>query len=141
MHPSAHVDTFARDHLPPREQWPDLLLERPELRYPARLNAAVALLDATIAAGHGERIALRTDAASCTYRQLRAQVDRICRVLIEDLGLVPGNRVLLRGPNSPMMAACWLAVVKCGLVAVATMPLLRARELVPVIEKRGSRTS
>jgi 2-aminobenzoate-CoA ligase len=135
MFPSAHVDTFARDHLPPREQWPDLLLERPELRYPARLNAAVALLDATIAAGHGERIALRTDAASCTYRQLRAQVDRICRVLIEDLGLVPGNRVLLRGPNSPMMAACWLAVVKCGLVAVATMPLLRARELVPVIEK------
>jgi 2-aminobenzoate-CoA ligase len=135
MFPSAHVDTFARDHLPPRGQWPDFLLERPELRYPERLNAAVELLDATIAAGHGERIALRTDAASCTYLQLRAQVDRICRVLVEDLALVPGNRVLLRGPNSPMMAACWLAVVKCGLVAVATMPLLRARELVPVIDK------
>ena len=135
MHPSAHVDTFARDHLPPRAQWPDLLLDRPELRHPARLNAAVELLDATIDAGHGERVALRTDAAACTYRQLRAQVDRICRVLVEDLALVPGNRVLLRGPNSPMMAACWLAVVKCGLVAVATMPLLRARELVPVIEK------
>jgi 2-aminobenzoate-CoA ligase len=135
MFPSAHVDTFARDHLPPREQWPDVLLDRPELQYPARLNAAVELLDATIAAGHGERVALRTDAASCTYLQLHAQVDRICRVLVEDLALVPGNRVLLRGPNSPMMAACWLAVVKCGLVAVATMPLLRARELVPVIEK------
>ena len=135
MHPSAHVDTFARDHLPPLGQWPDLLLDRPELRYPARLNAAAELLDATIAAGHGERIALRTDAASCTYLQLRAQVDRICRVLVEDLALVPGNRVLLRGPNSPMMAACWLAAVKCGLVAVATMPLLRARELVPVIDK------
>ncbi len=135
MFPSAHVDTFARDHLPPREQWPDVLLDRPELRYPERLNAAVELLDATIAAGHGERIALRTDVASCTYVQLRAQVDRICRVLVEDLALVPGNRVLLRGPNSPMMAACWLAVVKCGLVAVATMPLLRARELVPVIDK------
>jgi 2-aminobenzoate-CoA ligase len=135
MFPSAHVDTFAREHLPPREQWPDFLLERPELQYPARLNAAVELLDATIAAGHGQRVALRTDAASCTYLQLRAQVDRICRVLVEDLALVPGNRVLLRGPNSPMMAACWLAVVKCGLVAVATMPLLRARELVPVIDK------
>ena len=103
MHRSAHVDTFARDHLPPREQWPDFLLERPELRYPARLNAAVELLDATVAAGHGERVALRTDAATCTYRQLQAQVDRICRVLVEDLALVPGNRVLLRGPNSPMM--------------------------------------
>ncbi|MFO0234397.1 MAG: benzoate-CoA ligase family protein [Burkholderiales bacterium] len=135
MVPSAHLDTFARDHLPPREQWPDFLLERPELRYPERLNAAVELLDATIATGHGGRVALRTDAASCTYVELRAQVDRICRVLVEDLALVPGNRVLLRAPNSPMMAACWLAVVKCGLVAVATMPLLRARELVPVIEK------
>ncbi len=135
MFPSAHVDTFARDNLPPRGQWPDFLLDRPELRYPARLNAAVELLDATIAAGHGDRIALRTDAAACTYRQLRAQVDRICHVLVEDLALVPGNRVLLRGPNSPMMAACWLAVVKCGLVAVATMPLLRAGELAPVIDK------
>lgn len=135
MFPSAHVDTFTRDHLPPHGQWPDFLLDRPELRYPARLNAAAELLDATIAAGNGDRVALRTDAASCTYLQLRAQVDRICRVLVEDLALVPGNRVLLRAPNSPMMAACWLAVVKCGLVAVATMPLLRARELVPVIEK------
>jgi 2-aminobenzoate-CoA ligase len=135
MHRSAHVDTFARDNLPPRELWPTFLLDRPEVRYPDRLNAAVELLDATVAAGHGDRVALRTDAASCTYRQLQAQVDRICRVLVEDLDLVPGNRVLLRGPNTPMMAACWLAVVKCGLVAVATMPLLRARELVPVIDK------
>ncbi|RPH46208.1 MAG: 2-aminobenzoate-CoA ligase [Burkholderiales bacterium] len=135
MFRSAHVDTFARDHLPPPGQWPEFLLDRPEIRYPDRLNCAVELLDATVRAGHGERIALRTDAATCTYRQLQAQVDRICRVLVEDLALVPGNRVLLRGPNSPMMAACWLATIKCGLVAVATMPLLRARELVPVIEK------
>jgi 2-aminobenzoate-CoA ligase len=135
MFRSAHVDTFTRDNLPPHEQWPTFLLERPEIRYPERLNAAVELLDGAVAAGHGDRIALRTDHAACTYRQLQAQVDRICHVLVDDLGLVPGNRVLLRGPNSPMMAACWLAVVKCGLVAVATMPLLRARELVPVIEK------
>jgi 2-aminobenzoate-CoA ligase len=135
MHRSAHVDTFARDHLPPAEQWPAFRFDRPELRYPARLNAAVELLDATVAAGHGSRIALRTDDAHCTYLQLQAQVDRICRVLVEDMTLVPGNRVLLRGANNPMMAACWLAVVKAGLVAVATMPLLRAGELVPVIEK------
>ena len=141
MVPSAHVDTFCRDNLPPREQWPAFLLDRPELRYPARLNAAVELLDATVAAGHGERIALRTDAARCTYRQLQAQVDRICRVLVEDLALVPGERVLLRAANTPMMAACWLAVVKCGLVAVATMPMLRARELVPVVEKARVRAA
>lgn len=141
MVPSAHVDTFCRDNLPPRDQWPTFLLDRPELRYPARLNATVELLDATVAAGHGERIALRTDAARCTYRQLQAQVDRICRVLVEDLALVPGERVLLRAANTPMMAACWLAVVKCGLVAVATMPMLRARELVPVVEKARVRAA
>jgi 2-aminobenzoate-CoA ligase len=135
MFRSAHVDTFARDNLPPPELWPRFVLERPEVRYAERLNAAAALLDDTVAGGRGERIALRTDAAACTYRQLQARVDRICRVLVEDLALVPGNRVLLRGPNSPMMAACWLAVVKAGLVAVGTMPMLRARELVPVIER------
>jgi len=134
MFPSAHVDTFCRDHLPPPAQWPVFLLERPELRYPPRLNAAVELLDRRVAAGDGGRIAVRTDAAACTYRELQAQVDRIARVLVEDLGLVPGNRVLLRAANTPMLAACWLAVVKAGLVAVATMPLLRARELVPVID-------
>jgi 2-aminobenzoate-CoA ligase len=135
MFRSAHVDTFTRDNLPPAGQWPTLLLDRPELRYPERLNAAVALVDGAVAAGHGDRIALRTDEASCTYRQLQAQVDRIARVLVDRLGLVPGGRVLLRGPNSPMMAASWLAVVKAGGVAVATMPQLRARELVPVIGK------
>jgi 2-aminobenzoate-CoA ligase len=135
MFRSAHVDAFSRDNLPPPQDWPTFLLDRPEVRYPERLNAAVELLDATVDAGHGERIALRTDDAACTYRQLRSQVDRICRVLVEDLALVPGNRVLLRGANNPMMAACWLAVVKAGLVAVATMPMLRARELVPVIGK------
>jgi len=135
MLPSAHVDTFARDNLPPPSQWPAFLLDRPELRYPDRLNAAATLLDGTVAAGHGERVALRSDTGQLTYRALQAQVDRICRVLVEDMGLVPGNRVLLRGANNPTMAACWLAVVKAGLVAVATMPMLRAAELVPVIDK------
>jgi 2-aminobenzoate-CoA ligase len=135
MHASAHVDTFARDHLPPPAQWPALLLDRPEVRYPARINAAAELVDAHVAAGRGGRVALRTDDATGTYAQLQAQVDRIARVLVEDMGLVPGSRVLLRGPNSPMMAACLLAVVKAGLVAVPTMPLLRARELAPVIDK------
>jgi 2-aminobenzoate-CoA ligase len=132
---SAHVDSFARDHLPPRECWPELLFELPELSYPARLNCAAELLDRMVAAGHGGRIALRTAAGACTYLQLMAQANRIARVLREDLKLVPGNRVLLRAPNNPMMAACWLAVIKAGGIAVATMPLLRAGELKQIIDK------
>jgi 2-aminobenzoate-CoA ligase len=135
MHRSAHVDSFTRDSLPPAAQWPDLLLQSADVQYPARINAAVELVDRMIERGHGEAIALRNDEASCTWRQLAAQVNRIASVLRTDLGLVPGNRVLLRGGNHPMMAACWLAVVKAGLVAVATMPLLRAKELVEVIDK------
>ncbi len=135
MTPSAHIDSFARDHLPPRAQWPELIFELPELAYPARQNCAVELLDRMVADGHGERIALRTPEAACTYRQLLCRANRIARVLREDLALVPGNRVLLRGPNNPMMAACWLAVIKAGCVAVATMPLLRARELAQIVGK------
>ena len=132
---TGHVDHFARDHLPRKELQPDFLFDRPEVQYPERLNATVELLDRHVEAGHGERIALRTDDATCTYRQLQAQVNRIAHVLRNDLGLVPGNRVLLRGANNPMMAASLLAVLKAGLVAVPTMPLLRARELRPVLEK------
>ena len=136
---SAHIDTFARDHLPPRAQWPEFLFDRPEYRHPERLNATVELLDRAVQRGWGRRIAMRTLANGkelrCTYEQLTAQVNRIARVLLEDLKLVPGNRVLLRGPNNPTFAACWLAVVKAGLIAVGTMPLLRARELKPVIDK------
>jgi 2-aminobenzoate-CoA ligase len=136
---SAHVDTFARDHLPPRGEWPEFVFDRPEYRHPERLNAAVELLDRAVQRGWGKRIALRTlvngRQITCTYEQLTVQVNRIARVLVEDLKLVPGNRVLLRGPNHPLLAACWLAVVKAGLVAVGTMPLLRARELKPVIDK------
>ena len=147
MAPSAHDDdprkslrdTFARDHLPPRSQWPELVFERPELQYPPRLNCAAELLDRMVAAGHGERPALWAPVdgrpVACTYRQLLARANRIARTLTEDLGLVPGNRVLLRGPNNPMMAACWLGIVKAGGIVVATMPLLRAKELTQIAVK------
>ncbi len=136
MTPSAHVDTFARDHLPPRETWPDLIFDRPELRYPERINCAAALLDDAVARGWGDRIAiLSPDGVRWTYAELTARANQYARVLVEDMGIVPGNRVLLRGPNSPEMAACWFAVVKAGAIAVATMPLLRARDLVPIIDK------
>jgi 2-aminobenzoate-CoA ligase len=136
---SAHIDTFARDNLPPRAQWPDLVFDLPGLQYPPRLNCAAELLDRMVAAGHGERPALWAPVdgkpVHCTYRQLLARANRIARALGEDLGLVPGNRVLLRGPNNPMMAACWLGIVKAGGIVVATMPLLRAKELTQVAVK------
>jgi len=132
---TAHVDTFARDHLPARDQWPELIFDAPELRYPDRLNCVAELLDTAVAAGQGERTAIRSPSTTLTYAQLLTLVNRIAHVLTEELTLVPGNRVLLRGPNNPMMAACWLAVVRAGCIAVATMPLLRAKELKPIIDK------
>ncbi len=139
MEPTAHVDTFVRDNLPPKSQWPQLVFKLPELRYPKRLNCASELLDKMVAGGHGERTVIRTliegKTYSCTYRQLLHRANQIARVLTEDLKLKPGNRVLLRAPNNPMMAACWFAVIKAGLVAVPTMPLLRATELKQMIGK------
>ena len=133
---TAHIDTFARDHLPPPDQWPELLFELPELNYPDRLNCAEELLDDAVTRGWGERTAiLAPGGLSWTYAELKARANRIARVLVEDMRLVPGNRVLLRGPNSPMMAACWFAVMKAGGIAVATMPLLRAKELTDIIGK------
>jgi len=132
---TSHVDTFTRDRLPPRAQWPELLFERPELQYPDRMNCAVELLDRHVAEGRGARIAIRAPDGECTYLQLLAQANRIANVLVRNMGVKPGNRVLLRGPNNPMMAACWLAVMKAGAVCVATMPLLRAKELIEVIDK------
>ncbi len=132
---SHFTDTFARDHLPASSEWPDFDFSRPEFQYPQRLNAAAVLLDEQIVQGNGQRIALRNQQASCTYEQLFVRVNQIAHVLINGLGLQPGNRVLLRGANHPMMAACWLAVVKAGLIAVPTMPLLRAKELTEVINK------
>jgi 2-aminobenzoate-CoA ligase len=135
MTASAHVDSFARDNLPPKAQWPELLFDRPELKYPARMNCAAELVDRHVAAGRGARIALHAPDGDCSFLQLAAQANRIAHVLVNDMGLVPGNRVLLRGPNNPMMAACWLAVMKAGGVCVATMPLLRARELTEIVNK------
>ncbi|HEY7724990.1 MAG TPA: AMP-binding protein, partial [Anaeromyxobacteraceae bacterium] len=135
MAASAHVDTFARDNLPPRDRWPDLSFDLPELRYPERLNSAAELLDRMAAGSRGDRVALRSPGATLTYRELLALANRVAHVLREDMGLVPGNRVLLRGPNNHMMAACWLAALKAGCIAVATMPLLRARELEQIAGK------
>ena len=135
MTPTAHVDTFARDHLPPADQWPEFLFDRPELQFPGTLNCAAALLDRRVAEGDGDRVCVIGEGVRWTYAELQAQADRIARVLVEDLGLVPGNRVLLRGPNHPMLAACWFGVVKAGGIAVGTMPLLRARELAGMIDK------
>ena len=133
--PSAQPDRFVHDRLPPRAAWPQLRYDLPELQFPARLNLVEELLDKAVAKGHGERPMLRSNRITLTYNEARERVDRICRVLTEDLGLVPGNRVLLRGGNSIGLALAWLAVVKAGLVAVATMPLLRARELGDIIDK------
>jgi 2-aminobenzoate-CoA ligase len=127
---SAHVDTFCRDHLPPREQWPRLLLDEPWLRYPEQLNCATALLDDTIAEHGADRPCLRSPGGpTWSYAELRATADRVAHVLTAELGVVPGTRVLLRGPNTPWLVACWFGVLKAGAVAVATMPMLRAREL------------
>ena len=132
---TAHVDTFARDNLPPKAQWPEFLFELPELQYPGRLNCATELLDKPVTRGHGHRVALRSPDGECTYTQLFTQANRIANVLVREMGLKPGNRVLLRGPNNPMMAACWFAVMKAGGVCVATMPLLRAKELTEILQK------
>ena len=129
LSPSAHVDTFCRDRLPPFEQWPELLFELPELTYPDRLNCAQALLDDTVERLGPDRRCLLTPTEQWTYGELRHRADQVAQVLTEDLGLVPGNRVLLRGPNNPWLVACWLGVLKAGGVVVTTMPLLRADEL------------
>jgi 2-aminobenzoate-CoA ligase len=134
--PSAHLDPFCRAALPPRELWPEMRYDSlPELAYPARLNCAVELLDRRVAAGDGERIAIHFPGGRWTYRQLLATANRIAHALVEDLGVAPGNRVLLRGANTPMLAACWFAVLKAGGVAVTTMPMLRVRELIFIAEK------
>ena len=133
---TAHVDTFARDNLPPREAWPEFVFDLPELDYPGRMNCATELLDGALARGFGARRAIVAPGGTTwTYADLLAHANRIAHVLVDDLGLVAGNRVLLRGPNSPWMAACWFAILKAGGIAVATMPLLRAKELTDIVVK------
>src|SRR5215204_4166737 len=133
---SAHVDTFCRDHLPPRELWPEMDFGTlTELAYPAQLNCATELLDRNVDQGNGDRTAFLFPGGRWTYRDVIEMSNRIAHALVEDLGVVPGNRVLLRGPNSPMMIACWFAIVKAGAVVVCTMPLLRVRELAYIADK------
>src|SRR5262245_40683781 len=132
---SAHVDTFTRDSLPPAEQWPDLFLDRPEFQYPEHLNAAVELTDRMVGRGFGDRTALIGNGRRRTYKELTDWSNRLAHALVEDFGVRPGHRVLVRSGNNPAMVAAWLAVTKVGAVAVNTMPLLRAGELAKIVDK------
>jgi len=132
---TGHIDTFARDRLPAPGAMPDLLFDLPDLQFPARLNCAVDLLDRQVALGLGPRPCIAGHEHRWNYAEVLAQANRIANVLVVQQGLVPGNRVLLRGANSPMHAACWLAVVKAGGIAVGSMPLLRASELRAIVDK------
>jgi 2-aminobenzoate-CoA ligase len=132
---SGHVDTFARDNLPPQTQWPAFRFTLPELQYPERLNCVSDFVDKWVEADDGDRIAIIAPTETWTYAQLAERINRIANVLTRDLGMVPGNRVLMRSPNSPMGIAVYLAAIKAGGVMVATMPLLRAKELSYVATK------
>ncbi|EWT01559.1 2-aminobenzoate-CoA ligase [Intrasporangium oryzae NRRL B-24470] len=134
--PSAHLDTFARDHLPPADRWPVLEFTTEELQYPDRLNAATALIDDQVARLGADRAALRTpDGTTWTYGDLLRRANQVAQVLVEDLGVVPGNRVLLRAPNAPWTVAAWLGILKAGGIVTATFAALRAGELAPVVAK------
>ncbi|MFN3494137.1 MAG: AMP-binding protein [Hydrogenophaga sp.] len=135
LHPSAQTDRFIHDRLPPLEHWPDLRYTLPELQLPDSLNLVQTLFDRAFANGHGNRPLFRSDERTLTYAEALANVQRMGEVLTQDLKLMPGNRVLLRGGNSIAMALAWLAVVRVGCIAVATMPLLRATELQTIIAK------
>jgi len=135
---SAHVDTFCRDSLPPPEQWPEFLADLPELRYPDRLNCASALLDDVVAAHGPDRPCLRTDDGIWSYGDLLARANQVAHLLTGELGVVPGQRVLLRSPNNPWLVACWFAVLKVGAVVVTTVPLLRTSELEQLVQLTGS---
>jgi len=133
--PSAHIDTFTRDNLPPPDQWPDFRLDDAAFDYPDHMNAAVELTDRMVELGHGNRFALIGNGRKRTYRELTDWTNRIAHVLVDDLKVRPGERVLIRSGNNPAMVAAWLAVTKVGAVAVNTMPLLRAGELTTIVDK------
>ncbi len=131
--PSAHTDTFTRDNLPPENDQPDFLLE--DFPYPEYLNAGVALTDAMVEKGFGDHTALIGNGRLRTYKELADWTNRIAHALVEDFGVKPGNRVLVRSANNPAMVACWLAATKAGAVVVNTMPMLRAGELSKIVDK------
>ena len=131
--PTAHTDTFARDNLPPQEEWPDFLLDG--FDYPERLNVGVELTDAMVARGFGDNTALIGNGRRRTYKELSDWTNRLAHALVDNLGVKPGNRVLIRSANNPAMVACWLAATKAGAVVVNTMPMLRAGELGAIVDK------
>ncbi|MEQ1942066.1 benzoate-CoA ligase family protein [Mesorhizobium sp. VNQ89] len=131
--PSAHTDTFTRDNLPPEDQWPDFLLDG--FDYPERLNAAVELTDRMVDKGFGDNTALIGNGRQRTYKELSDWTNRLAHALVENYGVKPGNRVLIRSANNPAMVACWLAATKAGAVVVNTMPMLRAGELSQIVDK------
>ncbi len=131
--PTAHVDTFTRDNLPPPEEWPDFLLDG--FDYPDHINAAVELTDALVAKGFGDRTALIGNGRRRTYKELSDWTNRLAHALVENYGVKPGNRILIRSANNPAMVACWLAATKAGAVVVNTMPMLRAGELTKIVDK------
>lgn len=133
--PSAHVDTFTRDNLPPFDQWPQLLLDRSEFQYPDYLNAAVELTDRNVERGFGDRIALIGNGRRRTYKELADWSNRLAHALVENYGVRPGHRVLIRSGNNPALVAAWLAATKAGAVVVNTMPMLRAGELAKIVDK------
>jgi 2-aminobenzoate-CoA ligase len=136
LSPSAHVDPFTRDHLPPEREWPTIEFTTPELHYPERLNAGTELIDVPAATFGADRPALRAPSGETwTYGELRTRANQVAQVLTEDLGLVPGQRVMLRSPNNPWTVAAWLGVLKAGGVVVTTMAALRTRELAPIVER------
>src|SRR2546429_8141679 len=134
---SAHLDSFCRDRLPPPDQWPEFRFDLPELNYPERLNCAAELLDATAARDGADRPCLRSagfpgPAETWTYGETVRRTNQLAQVLTEDFGLQPGNRVMLRGPNSPWLAAAWLAVIKAGGGAGTPMALLGPPGIPPI---------
>jgi 2-aminobenzoate-CoA ligase len=131
--PSAHTDTFTRDNLPPAGMQPDFLLD--SFSYPERLNAAVELTDRMVERGFGDRVALIGNGRRRTYKELSDWSNRLAHALVEDYGIKPGNRVLIRSANNPAMVACWLAATKAGAVVVNTMPMLRPGELTQIVDK------
>jgi 2-aminobenzoate-CoA ligase len=133
--PSGHVDDFTRRNLPPFDKWPDLLLDRPEFQYPEYLNAAVELTDRIVEKGMGDRVALIGNGRLRTYKELADWSNRLAHALVENYGVKPGNRVLIRSGNNPALVAAWLAATKAGAVVVNTMPLLRAGELTKIVDK------
>jgi 2-aminobenzoate-CoA ligase len=130
---SAHVDTFTRDNLPPTHKWPDIVLAG--FDYPEELNAGVELTDRMVAGGFGDHVALIGNGRRRTYKELSDWTNRIAHALVEDFGIKPGNRILIRSANNPALVACWLAATKAGAVVINTMPMLRAGELGKIVDK------